>query len=290
MSRGTHTGAAAWIRKLPETREAEIDAGCKAVLQRQWDYVDWSIERDVTGRECWPSAETIAEDIGSTLATVRDRLRKLTRAGWIRRDGRGWALAWARPFETRVVAKCDSGRSDSSRSKVRLESQESETPVTGDCDSSLTDHPMTIRSSEKKEGERAPKREALRGSTAPDPIVRLVSEHEASFTQAMSSPWLASMAEAVADLGLDVEQVRALLDAWQAERDRLKAGARGALLAAHRDGSLPEMREIWWARRRPWLLATLTGSSPPTPGESQLKPRKRGRFQDTTDYTPEAET
>ena len=128
MSRGTHTRAAEWIRPLSEARGSGLDAGCKAVLQRAWDYVDWAIERDATGRECYPSAKTIADDIGSTLATVRDRIRKLTAAGWMRRDGRGWALSWARPSATQV-ARCDSSRSDSSRSNVRLKSQTTATQV-----------------------------------------------------------------------------------------------------------------------------------------------------------------
>jgi hypothetical protein len=77
MSRGTHTKAAAWVRRLDETRGSGIDAGCKGVLQCLWDHVDFDVERPATPRECWPSAETIAEQIGSTVAAVRDRLDRI---------------------------------------------------------------------------------------------------------------------------------------------------------------------------------------------------------------------
>lgn len=152
MSRGTHTKAAAWVRRLDETRGSGIDAGCKGVLQCLWDHVDFDVERPATPRECWPSAETIAEQIGSTVAAVRDRLGKLTRAGWIRFEGRGWALAWVAPFAvdatpvagdaTPVSPGCDSSSSDSSRSEVRLQSQPGETLVDAGCDSSRTNQLM----------------------------------------------------------------------------------------------------------------------------------------------------
>ena len=283
--------APAWVRRI-----AGVDAGTRLTLDTLWSFAPWTAEG--VGL-VWPTVAALAARCGDPVRTVQHRLAKLVSLGWIRRTRHqghdAFELAWCNPWrdqcnplrwETQPVARATHCAED--RNPLRGGVQ----PVAVEGCNPL--HPEQTENKQEQPGPereaRAPEREALRASTAPDPIVRLVSDHEASFTQAMSSPWLASMAEAVADLGLDAEQVRALLDAWQAERDRLKAGARGALLAAHRDGSLPEMREIWWARRRPWLLATLTGSSPPTRGDVQLKPRKRGRFQDTTDYTPEART
>jgi hypothetical protein len=69
-----------------------------------WDHILWEIEHTTTGRSrvhghsCYASAETLAEEIGSTERAVSDRQGKLSKAGWIRRDGRGWAMSWAVPF------------------------------------------------------------------------------------------------------------------------------------------------------------------------------------------------
>jgi hypothetical protein len=98
----THVKAREWIKRLPARRGDDLDAGCKEVLQAHWDHVGWDIERAATGRECWPTAETIAEEIGSTVKAVRDRISKLRAAGWMRRDGRGWTLAWVTPFAVEV--------------------------------------------------------------------------------------------------------------------------------------------------------------------------------------------
>ena len=93
-----HTKAAYWILRLPERRSDLLDAGCKVVLQAHWNCVDPDVERDASGSECWPTAEAIAHAIGSTESAVVDRRRKLIAAGWMRRDGAGWALAWQRPL------------------------------------------------------------------------------------------------------------------------------------------------------------------------------------------------
>ncbi len=115
----THVKAREWIKRLPERAGDELDAGCKEVLQEMWDCIRWEIEHSVTGRarepglSCWASAETLAEGIGSTERAVSDRQGKLSKAGWIRRDGRGWAMSWAVPFtpECRAQARTRKHRS-----------------------------------------------------------------------------------------------------------------------------------------------------------------------------------
>jgi hypothetical protein len=100
----THVKAREWIKRLPERARADVDAGCKSVLQAMWDHIRWDVEHSTTGRDrepgmsCWASADTLADEIGSTERAVSDRQGKLAKAGWIKRDGRGWAMSWAVPF------------------------------------------------------------------------------------------------------------------------------------------------------------------------------------------------
>jgi hypothetical protein len=128
----THVKARAWIKPLPAGRDSSIDAGCKDTLQALWDHVDWNIDREPVGKERpWASAEVLAQETGERVGTVRDRLRKLTAAGWIRYmcKERCWALAWM----VATPVACDSGYTD-----LRPELHEAATPVTSDCDSSRT--------------------------------------------------------------------------------------------------------------------------------------------------------
>jgi hypothetical protein len=107
----THVKAREWIKRLPERAGDDVDAGCKGLLQAMWDHILWEIEHTTTGtsrepgHSCWASAETLAGEIGSTERAVSDRQGKLSKAGWIRRDGRGWAMAWAVPFTPECRAK-----------------------------------------------------------------------------------------------------------------------------------------------------------------------------------------
>jgi hypothetical protein len=160
----SHTKAAKWIKRIPERRGDLVDAGCKGVLQAMWDHVGWDIERNTIGRECWPSAETLADEIGSTRSAVLDRQRKLAAAGWIMRDGRGWALAWEAPFD--VVRPQSQVERDSSRMGVRLESRESATPVAAECDSSHTNPSSNQVLSTPENQSMSPKRDPLTESPA----------------------------------------------------------------------------------------------------------------------------
>jgi hypothetical protein len=160
----SHTKAAKWIKRIPERRGDLVDAGCKGVLQAMWDHVGWDVERNTIGRECWPSAETLADEIGSTRSAVLDRQRKLAAAGWIMRDGRGWALAWEVPFDVlRLQSQVDC---DSSRRGVRPESRESATPVTAECDSSHTNPSSNQVLPTPENQSMSPKRDPLTESPA----------------------------------------------------------------------------------------------------------------------------
>jgi hypothetical protein len=162
----SHTKAAKWIKRISERRGDLVDAGCKGVLQAMWDHVGWDVERNTVGRECWPSAETLADEIGSTRSAVLDRQRKLAAAGWIMRDGRGWALAWEFPFD--VLRLQSQVECDSSRKGSRPESHESATPVTGECDSSHTNPSSNQVLSTPENQSMSPKRDPLTESPADD--------------------------------------------------------------------------------------------------------------------------
>lgn len=144
-----HTKAGMWIMRLPERRGDALDAGCKVVLQAHWNAVDFEVERDATARECYVSAEYVAAEIGSSEAAVVDRRRKLIAAGWIRREGRGWALAWREPFATRTQddrdssLTCDPSLGDPSHPEPRPESTRTATLVTAKCDPSTTNQSLT---------------------------------------------------------------------------------------------------------------------------------------------------
>jgi hypothetical protein len=165
-----HLKAALWVSAIPERRGDAVDAGCKGVFQAYWNHADFEADRDATGEECWPSAETIAGEIGSTESAVIDRRRKLVAAGWMCRDGRGWALAWMTPFgqsrssatpvtatpvltDTPVTVECGSSNRDSSPDRQRLESFDTMTPVQNDRDSGPTKESMIIAGSDAEEGE-----------------------------------------------------------------------------------------------------------------------------------------
>jgi hypothetical protein len=158
-----HIAAAEWIKPLACSRGSGIDAGCKSTLQAAWDHVRWDIAREPIGDERpWASAETLAAETGEKVGTVRDRLRKLTAAGWVRWEKRAWSLAWRVPFAhaTPVEAGATPVACDSSDHEVRLELPESATLVTGECDSSRTklSHDQDIERSQEHTtaGEPAP--------------------------------------------------------------------------------------------------------------------------------------
>lgn len=258
MSRGTHTKAAEWIRGLDETKGSTIDSGCKMVLQRLWDYVDWSIERDVAGHECWPSAETIAMDIGSTVSAVRDRLRKLTKAGWVRREGRGIALAWMTPFAT-AVATCDSGDCDRSHFTMRLWLPDTATAVTCTCDSGRTDHLRIISKPSQDQ------RETRASQADPEPKSELDLEHEPSETtslhpnQAAHERIVAEQRDRAAERMADAEANRRR---FEAEREH-----RSAAKPASQDSGprKPVPDEVWdvvakheasWLEAQPGMFST----------------------------------
>jgi hypothetical protein len=128
----TNIKAAAWINKLPETREG-MTAGCKSTLQSLWDHVDQGVESDTEhGSAPWASVETLAEERGVKVATVKARLAKLTALGWVRRVRGRRLLAWSRPFESPPAQATDG---DSNHHRRRLESPPTATRITTDGDS-----------------------------------------------------------------------------------------------------------------------------------------------------------
>lgn len=137
----THVKAREWIKPLPAGRDSNIDAGVKDTIQAVWDHVRWDIEREPVGDERpWVSAEALAAETGEKLGTIRDRLRKATKAGWIRWEKRAWSLAWRVPFAhaTPVVVGATPVACDSGYHEVRPELPDGATPVAGDYDSSRT--------------------------------------------------------------------------------------------------------------------------------------------------------
>lgn len=102
VSGGVHVEAERWIRPLPVGRgPGLLDALAKDVLRELWGHVRWEIHRDPERSERpWVSRAEIAAAIGANEHAVAKQVRKLTQMGWLKWDGRRWALAWAKPWET----------------------------------------------------------------------------------------------------------------------------------------------------------------------------------------------
>jgi hypothetical protein len=98
-----HIAAAEWIKPLPCSRGSGICMADKLLLLVMWGYAPYTLRAHATGKQVYPSRRMLAEETGQTLDAVRDQLRRLLAAGWIRIDGEGWALAWVTPFETRLI-------------------------------------------------------------------------------------------------------------------------------------------------------------------------------------------
>jgi hypothetical protein len=94
-----HIAAAEWIVALACTRGSGICMADKLLLLVMWKRAPYDLRGHATGKQVYPSRRLLAEETGQTLDAVRDQLRRLLAAGWIRVDGDGWALAWVTPFE-----------------------------------------------------------------------------------------------------------------------------------------------------------------------------------------------
>jgi hypothetical protein len=73
----------------------------------------------------------------------------------------------------------------------------------------------------------------------------------------MRETWRRDLAVLALELSLDAGDVRAVLDGWVRQRDRLRESKR--LDAAVRARQFPALREVWWSRHRDWLLVQLEG-------------------------------
>lgn len=99
---GVHLKAAAWILSLVCRRGRTITQADKPVLLALWSAgADYTLEDDCPARKTWISRAELAERVGATMDALADSLKRLARFGWIRRLGRGWALAWRIPFTQR---------------------------------------------------------------------------------------------------------------------------------------------------------------------------------------------
>jgi hypothetical protein len=81
------------------SRSAKICVADKMLLLGLWDHAPYELRTHATGNQVFPSRRMLAEETGQTVDAVRDQLRRLAAAGWIRVEGDGWALAWMVPFE-----------------------------------------------------------------------------------------------------------------------------------------------------------------------------------------------
>ena len=99
-----HMGAYSWIQRLPTRRGsttlAEAD---KPLLMHLWSFAPFRLRGDASATQVHPSRERLVSDTGATLTATIKRLARLTAAGWIRRRGRGWDLAWRVPFTARAA-------------------------------------------------------------------------------------------------------------------------------------------------------------------------------------------
>jgi hypothetical protein len=178
----TNIKAAAWINRLPETRDG-LTAGCKSTLQSLWDHVSQEVEGDTDhGTAPWASVETLAEERGVKPATVKARLAKLTALGWVRRVRGRRLLAWSRPFESPVKSTTNG---DSSNRRRRLESPRTVTQVTGDGDSNHHEQvkeQVQETSQEQVTPARRARQSALLPDTGDDPadavFTEILAEHE----------------------------------------------------------------------------------------------------------------
>lgn len=96
-----HIAAAEWIMPLACSRGSAICMADKLLLLAMWRRAPYDLRGPATGKQVYPSRRLLAEETGQTLDAVRDQLRRLLAAGWVRVDGEGWALAWVTPFEVK---------------------------------------------------------------------------------------------------------------------------------------------------------------------------------------------
>lgn len=103
---GVHMGAYSWIQRLGtrrgRTRLAEAD---KPLLMHLWSFASYALRGDARAEQVRPSRARLARETGATLSAIKGRLSRLAEAGWIRRRGRGWDLAWQVPFTERPAAQ-----------------------------------------------------------------------------------------------------------------------------------------------------------------------------------------
>jgi hypothetical protein len=98
-----HFGAVAWIIPLRTPRGAEaLSEADKPLLMHLWSFAPFKLTGDASHRQVFPSRARLARETGSEPDAVKARLRRLAKAGWIRRVGDGWDLAWMVPFTKRV--------------------------------------------------------------------------------------------------------------------------------------------------------------------------------------------
>lgn len=96
---GVHLGAYSWIQQLRTRRgRTTLSEADKPLLMHLWSFAAWTARGDA---RVWPSRARLASETGATLAAIKGRLSRLAAAGWVRRRGRGWDLAWQVPFTER---------------------------------------------------------------------------------------------------------------------------------------------------------------------------------------------
>jgi hypothetical protein len=97
-----HFGAVAWIIPLRTPRGAEtLSEADKPLLMHLWSFAPFKLTGDASHKQVFPSRARLARETGSEPDAVKARLRRLAKAGWIRRVGDGWDLAWMVPFTAR---------------------------------------------------------------------------------------------------------------------------------------------------------------------------------------------
>jgi hypothetical protein len=107
-----HLAAVLWILPLPTPKGGSINDSDKVLLVQLWSHASLDLRGDASHRRVYPSRARLMASTGAGLSALKERLERLAKAGWIRRAGRGWDLAWVVPFTARESVATDDENTD----------------------------------------------------------------------------------------------------------------------------------------------------------------------------------
>jgi hypothetical protein len=260
--------ASAWIFRIPARRADPVDCSCKLLLLRMWGCVDYSHQGPASERQCYPSIAWLAEQTGQTPAAVRDQLAKLIAAGWIRRAGRGFELAWMEPTLLQSPKPATQVAPLKSR-KPATQVAPTATQVARTSDSGSTNQRKTNQEPIRDQGDLldlGPTATATKRSND-DPIMAALLAHPVSKPKMRNSRWVGYALERIAEDRYTAADVAALLDAWGL------------------DVSAPDLHRLWWSDSD-WWRDRVVHPTRPRGARAGPKPKRFTDCARATDIDP----